>query len=450
MKKVLILAYDFPPYVSVGGLRPSSWFNYLNEFGVYPIVITRQWNNKHGNHLDYISQSDSSETIIEETAQGTIIRTPYKPNLANRILLKYGDSKYKFLRKSISAYYEFAQFLFFIGPKSELYFAAQDYLKNNKVDAIIATGDPFILFKYASKLSNKFHIPWIADYRDIWSQNLNIQQSLFLRKWHSYFEKKAVDTSSAITTVSDLLQIKISQLIKNKEFFIFPNGFDPEAIESLKEIKQQTKTLRIAFVGSVYDWHPIRSFFTELSIFIKINAGAKICVNFYGINLYGATFTTELPSIISIEFPELVNYVFVHKKMPNALLLKELSKQNVMLLFNYYSYMGTKIFDYIGLKRCILFCYANDADAKKLKNKYYEIKEEEGVSSHLQEDLIKETNSGYIIKDASHLQEKLNELYDEFLEKGYIQCNTINAENYSRKHQIKQLAEIIKHVSSTK
>jgi len=28
-KKVLILAYDFPPYVSVGGMRPYNWYRYL-------------------------------------------------------------------------------------------------------------------------------------------------------------------------------------------------------------------------------------------------------------------------------------------------------------------------------------------------------------------------------------------------------------------------------------
>ncbi len=34
MKKLLILAYDFPPYVSVGGLRPYAWYRYLKEYGV--------------------------------------------------------------------------------------------------------------------------------------------------------------------------------------------------------------------------------------------------------------------------------------------------------------------------------------------------------------------------------------------------------------------------------
>ncbi len=102
MKKVLILAYDFPPFASVGGLRPYSWFNYLKEFNVFPIVITRQWNNKYGNHVDYVAPSHSTETIIEKSEKGIIIRTPYTPNLPNRLLLNYGDKKFSLLRKNRS------------------------------------------------------------------------------------------------------------------------------------------------------------------------------------------------------------------------------------------------------------------------------------------------------------------------------------------------------------
>lgn len=448
MKKVLILAYDFPPYVSVGGLRPYSWYKYLHEFGVYPVVITRQWDNKFGNHLDYIAPSASSQNIIDESVNGTIIRTPYIPNFANRLMLKYGDSKYRFLRKAVSAYYEFAQFLFLGGPKSSLYFAAKEYLSKNKVDVIIATGDPFILFRYASKLSKIYNTPWIADYRDFWSQNIHIQKVFFLKKWNVYLEHKIVKTSAVITTVSVFLEIKISQLIKNKIFFILPNGYDPEAMENVKNINQLSDVLNVAFIGSIYDWNPLRSFFNVISQFIKSKKDVKIIINFYGINLYGITYNSELSEIISSEFPDLVNNVVVHKKVPNHLLLIELSKQNVMLLFNYYSYLGTKIFDYLGLQRVILFCYANDVESEKLKKKYYNVEDINGVSSHLQEDLIKETNSGYVIKDAEHLLHTLGKLYDEFTQKGFIECHTINAENYSRKHQVKQLAEIIKNIST--
>jgi hypothetical protein len=65
MKKILILAYDFPPYVSVGGLRPYNWYRYLKEFGIEPIVVTRQWSNTHGNHLDYIAPSEDKNEVID-------------------------------------------------------------------------------------------------------------------------------------------------------------------------------------------------------------------------------------------------------------------------------------------------------------------------------------------------------------------------------------------------
>ena len=111
MKKILILAYDFPPYVSVGGLRPYSWYKYLHEYGVHPVVITRQWSNKYGNYMDYIAPGESDNTIVELLNESTLIKTPYRPNLANKLMIKYGESKFKFIRKLISGFYEISQFI---------------------------------------------------------------------------------------------------------------------------------------------------------------------------------------------------------------------------------------------------------------------------------------------------------------------------------------------------
>jgi hypothetical protein len=133
MKKVLILAYDFPPYVSVGGLRPFNWYNYFHEFDIYPVVVTRQWENSYGNFLDYVSESKNKVSTVEKFDSGKLIRTPYKPNLSNRLLLKHGENKYKLIRKSITAYFEFSQFLVKTGPKIELYHSARKYLQNNQV-----------------------------------------------------------------------------------------------------------------------------------------------------------------------------------------------------------------------------------------------------------------------------------------------------------------------------
>jgi hypothetical protein len=228
-------------------------------------------------------------------------------------------------------------------------------------------------------------------------------------------------------------------LIKDSPINILPNGYDPDVIDQIADIEQSSEIMQIAFVGTIYNWHPIKSFLKVFNQFISQNENAKIRLNLFGINI-----ATEIENLIETEFKGLKNFVFITPKIPNDVLLKELAKNNVMLLFNYYSFMGTKIFDYLGIRRKILMCYSNDIDALKLKEKYYTIKEIENVSHHLQVDLIEATNSGIVAENETKLLPILNEMYAEFLAKGKIECNSINIENYSRKIQVKKLADIIK------
>ncbi len=437
MKKVLILAYDFPPYVSVGGLRPYSWYKYFHEFGVYPIVITRQWSNKHKNQLDYIEAGESEYVIEEVNEKGTIIRTPYKPNLSNRLLLKHGAGKFKIVRKLISGYYEMAQYLFYTGPKKELYLGALEYLKKNKVDCIIATAEPYVLLKYAAALGKEFNTPWIADYRDPWSQNKNVYQNTVIKYFYTFIEKKIVGKAIAVTTVSEFFKRKITTLLANKAFYILPNGYDPEPIDNIKTIKQNSDVFSIALVGTILKWHPIDSFLEAISEFIGKTPDVALQVNFYGINI-----EEEIKNKVK-KLPNLANHVTIHAKKNNEQLLAELAVNNVMLLFNYYAYMGTKIYDYLGIKRLILLCYTNDNDANALKQNHYNLSNGEDNMPQVQSDLINETNAGIAIKDKQHLIAELGKLYNEFKDNGAVACNSVNTEQFSRKIQTQKLAEVV-------
>lgn len=443
--KVLILAYDFPPYVSVGGLRPYSWYKYFKQEGIEPIVVTRQWSNRYGNHLDYIAPGEHPYTVVEQTEFGTIIRSPYQPNLANRLMLKYGESRFRWVRKIISGTYELLQWFFIVGPKAGLYRAADEYLKKNQVDAIAATGDPFVLFKYASKLSKKYNIPWIADYRDPWSNNYEKSKFRWLHRFFIRLEKKYVYSASAITTVSEFLKFKLSQLHPHLPIYILPNGYDPEAIAKAQQATPPTDRLRFGFVGTIYDWHPWKSVLRVFENFEKNNLDVPFEINFYGINR-----AEEIQQEIYERMPNLSNHVKIFGRIPNDKLLPELGSNHLMLLFNYYSYMGTKIFDYIGLKRQILLCYSNDEEALQLKQRYYRIEEVEGISQQLQADLIHTTHAGIVVKDANHLYEVLENLFREFKTTGTIACHSQGIENYSRLHQVKELAKLVKRIVSRK
>jgi glycosyltransferase involved in cell wall biosynthesis len=440
LKKILILAYDFPPYISVGALRPNAWFKYFHEFGFHPIVVTRQWDNKYGDFRDYIAPSHSNETLIEVQANGTIIRAPYFPNWSNRLILKKGVSKWQLARKAYSGSIDYGQFFLPIGPKRVIYLAAKEYLKKNKVDFILASGDPFVLFHYANELSKEFNIPWIADYRDPWTLNSDEKKLWIEKKIQGFLENKIVSKACCISVVSEFVKYKIEQVVQPKEqsFLILPNGYDDDVINKVKDIPQSRSELTISLVGSLYDWHPYEHFLATFANFLE-HTKNNIKLKFYGTNR-----KTELEHITQNKFPILKNHVEIIGKMPNDQLLKELAKDNVMLLFNYYSYMGTKIFDYLGIKRKILLCFTKDKEAQKLKSAYYKVNENKNFSGSLQADLIQETKSGISVKDASELFIILEELCHEFNLYNEIKSSSINTDNHSRKNYVKGLAEYLK------
>lgn len=438
MKKVLILAYDFPPYISVGGLRPHSWYKYFHEFGVYPIVVTRQWENKHGNHLDYIAPSKSNKIKVDETVDGMIIGAPYKPNFPNKLLLKYGKKRFVFFRRAISAYYEMLQYVFLVGPKSSIYYAADEYLSKNNVEYIIATGDPYVLFKYASLLAQKHKLPWIADYRDPWSQITNAESGVSLNRLQVLFEKRVVATADHITTVSEFFKMKINELFKDRQIEVVPNGYDPSIVENIAAIDQTSDVFSIGYVGFIYEWHPLMQFMNEFKDFVLKNGSEKIRLTFYGTNI-----KEQIEMSLEKEYKTISSSVKVFPKIPNEELVKELAKNNALLLFNNYSIPGTKIYEYLALKRKIVFCFSEEAAALKLKETYYPYADNDFLGGCPQERIIVETNSGIIVKDMAHLIRTLNELYSEFVLTGKVSCDSVNTDQYSRKYQVKKMVDLM-------
>lgn len=438
--KALILAYDFPPFISVGGLRPYSWYKYFSDFDVFPVVITRQFENKYNNALDYVNEGSSSEVEIEESDKGIIIRTPYKPNLSNRLLLKYGPSRFVLIRKLITAWFEFFQWFFLVGPKKELYKAADVYLAENKVDVIIASGDPFVLFRYAGMLSKRYEVPWIADYRDPWVQDKSRKKNWLLKRFDIINEKNHVCSADLVVTVSDFLVSLISPNLSKNVFKVIPNGFDDEALAKGQRHSFDTNSLNIAFSGSVYEWHPWRLLFDAFNGLVKNNPGMKISLLFYGVNE-----EEEMSQYLLKKCNELKEKVHFFSRLPNDKLHEELAKAHAFLLFNDYSILGTKIFDYMALKRNILFCFS-DSGISKVFRKEFHLDEYSTMCDKLQEDLINKTQSGYIVRDSNHLTEVILRIYAIFEEIGFVPCESHGVEEYARSKQVASFAKLLKEI----
>ena len=170
----------------------------------------------------------------------------------------------------------------------------------------------------------------------------------------------------------------------------------------------------------------------------EIKENNSLVINLYGINK--EEYSREL---LKEKFTNLKDTVFIHEKLPNKDLVNELRKNNLLLLFNDYSILGTKIYDYLAVKRKILFLYSNDQEALKLKEKYYNLDDRDSQNNHLQEDIIRETNSGIIVENEQQLKKTLLDLIKEFKENKKIVCNSKGIEKYSRKLQTQKLATLI-------
>jgi glycosyltransferase involved in cell wall biosynthesis len=435
-KRILLLAYDFPPYLSVGGIRPYFWYQHLHEHDVFPVVITRQWSNKNGPVLDYIAPSKSSFIEHEVNENGELFKAPYYQNFPNRLITKFGENKFVFLRKTFSFFSEFSHFFLPTGTKRSIYKVADEYLSQNKVDVIIATGDPFVLFHYANKLSKKHQIPWIADYRDPWSHYYERKKniSFSVLKWN---EKRIVKNSSHITTVSEFIAAKLQSLLGKIPTTIISNGYDDQLIDKSTSIQQEKEKLTLAYAGTVYEWHPLERFFEAVFEFKNARPNFKFKIVFYGLNQ-----VSRLQDALKL-YPNLIQHIQLEPRCSNDELIPRLRKHHVMLLFNYYAYMGTKIYDYLGVNRSILLCFENDPDANKLKDSLYRINDI-NANQNLQADTIKKHNAGKIAQDKDDLVRILNLYADEFEENKSISCHSINTQVYSRTNQVKQLATLIK------
>ncbi len=99
LKKIIMLAYFFPPANFAGSYRVGSWARHLHKFGYYPIIVTRCWNK---------DQTTTTEAVINNTLQHEkydtyeVYRIPYHSNLRDRLHARYGDSKFTIIRKALT------------------------------------------------------------------------------------------------------------------------------------------------------------------------------------------------------------------------------------------------------------------------------------------------------------------------------------------------------------
>ncbi|MFT4680313.1 MAG: glycosyltransferase involved in cell wall biosynthesis [Granulosicoccus sp.] len=414
MKRVLILAYDFPPFNSIGGQRPYSWYRYFKEFDIEPIVVTRHWDIDIKGPEDCYLPSDCRNVTTEETEYGTIIRAPFTPLLRDNLIKEKGKIL-SVLRKGLTVWQMMTEHsLPSSDARNSIYLAAKNYLKENKVDAIVATGEPFILFTHAYRLSKEFKTPWIADYRDGWSTNYHMSESR-LQRWiqqriHLPIEQKMVATAALITTAAPSFAKEISVLLEGKKVDVIYNGFFEEKFKDLKNISPKRK-FTIAHAGTVYPFQKVETMMEGLRSFLQDHPKKEIELIFYGLNFQPDQL--QRLKLLSKALPIAFTDRMAHDEM-----LQELAScQGLLLLATPDKHqIYAKVFDYMALQKPILLVENDKGPLAEMLG-----------------------NSHFICDDAMAVHKALIQLLNSNQEQKESTANPV----YTRRHQTELLARLI-------
>jgi len=161
--------------------------------------------------------------------------------------------------------------------------AGRVLLGNAKFHALMSSSLPVTAHIVAKELKREYGLPWLADLRDLWSQNHNYSYGPLRRALDRRLEKKTLAAADVLMTVSPPWAAELASLHRGKKVETLSNGFDPAARPT--EAATLTAEFSITYTGRIYQGkQDVSGLFTALAGLIAedlINPD-RVAVRFYG------------------------------------------------------------------------------------------------------------------------------------------------------------------------
>jgi hypothetical protein len=425
MKKVLVIAYYWPPAGGPGVQRWLKFLTYLPEYDISPILYIPE--NPHYPIIDKTLLKEVPDNLKiyrlpisepygwagifskKKTARisSGIIQKEQKQSLLEKLLLWVRgnffipDARRSWVRPSIS-------FL-------------REVIEKEQVDTIITTGPPHSLHLIGLGLKEELDLRWIADFRDPWT-NIGYHKKLKLtpasKRKHELLEKKVLQKANHIVVTSFTTQAEFKQKTETP-ISVITNGHD---LEPAKEKVSLDEKFTLCHTGSLLSGRNPRNLWKVLS---ELNVEIKG---------FREDFELQLAGVVSEEIMEDIDRYGLSKQTKisgyvnhtQAVAMQQRSQILLLVEINAKETKGIipgKLFEYLASKRPIIAIGPKDWDVSKI---------------------IKETRSGNVYghDDHSDLKNLILNYYSSY-KKGRLEVLSEDPKRFSRRELTKKLAEII-------
>jgi len=373
MKKVLVISYYFPPAGGPGSQRVVKFVKYFPQFGWQPVVLTVE--RGEFPYIDHSLEEDIPENV-------KVYRTKsWEPFLFYKKLtgrqqqeaLPVGlltDKK----KNIIERFASWVRANLFV-PDARIGWIpfatrkALQIIEDENIDLIFSSSPPHSLQLIAKKLKQKTGLPWVADYRDPWTDiryYKSLKRSRRARKKDLSLETESLREADAVTSVSNSVLRNLQEKLErntHSKFHVIPNGYDEQDFENIRF--EKSPYFVILHTGNLLDSQNPQVLWLSLKKLINNNVIDKdrIRLKFIG----------RIPSSISedIDRFELQPILIKSGFIAHSEIIKEMKAAAILLLVipnveNNEGIVTGKLFEYIGSSNPILIIGPTESDAGKI------------------------------------------------------------------------------------
>ena len=263
-RRVLFLAYMFPPVGGGGVQRSLKFVKYLPQNGWIPTVLTVRpiayyvYDPKLLAELPEEVEIIRSESIDPLRLAAVISPSHWRPGksgVAGRSRVTEGSrlvKSYRLLRR-----------LFFV-PDAQvgwIPFAIREGMKRLRrgdISVIYSPGAPYSSAVAAYILSRLSGVPYVVDFRDGWTDDIYHVPPTPLHLWvNRSLERKVVTGASSVCVYGDWLAQRLAERYPAiaKRIVTIPNGFDPADLQGIVPAPRSAGTRRVVYSGSLFLHH---------------------------------------------------------------------------------------------------------------------------------------------------------------------------------------------------
>jgi len=251
-RRVLVIAYYFPPMGLSGVQRTLKFVKYLPKYSWRPTVLTVEPRGYYAKDESLMRDLDNPDITVVRTA-------PAGPGkLSKKDIVDLPPER---MRKTLSRFSD----VFFIpdnkvGWISDAVKRALQLHKENPFDLIFSTAPPFTDFLIGAAVKAKINKPLVLDYRDPWvDYPFKFYPTPLHKQRNIALERRALRASSHIVTTNRRVkEVLISRygFLSYVDIDIIPQGFDPEDFAWVKEksaARAHSDKMKITYAGVFWE-----------------------------------------------------------------------------------------------------------------------------------------------------------------------------------------------------